>query len=118
MRIDLAVLAAYAIAGAIWVSGLSVITLMSSVVLIIVGVAYALVFGVALAWERLPTVPTLVAAWASAVAMASVLMAVMDQEVGAVVLAGGVLGTFLFGAWAVPGFFILLVLDPDLRKHP
>ena len=102
----------------IWGFGLGVLTLMSSPLVIVAAVAYALTFAVALASERLPTVPTLVGAWASAVVAASAFMHVVDGEVGAVFLLGGVLGTFLFGAWVVPGFFILLLIDPEMRRLP
>jgi hypothetical protein len=114
------VLGASAIAGAIWVFGLCVITLMSSPAVIAAAVAYALIFGVALALERLPTVLTLIAAWATAVVAASAFYQAIDVEVevGAVILLGGAVGTFLFGAWVVPGFFILLLLDPEMRRSP
>ena len=111
-------LGASAIAGAIWVFGLCVITLMSSPAVIAAAVAYALIFGVALALERLPTVPTLIGAWATAVVAASAFYQAIDVEVGDVILLGGVVGTFLFGAWVVPGFFILLLLDPEMRNSP
>jgi hypothetical protein len=118
VHIDRAVLTALAVAGLLWVFGLCLMTLMSSPTVIAAGVAYVVVFGVALASPRFPTVPTLVAAWASAVVAASAFMHVVDGEVGAVIFLGGVLGTFLFGAWVVPGFCILLVIDPDMRTLP
>jgi hypothetical protein len=100
-----------------WVSGLCVITLMSSPAVITAGIAYVLIFGVALAWERLPTVPTLVGAWATAVVAAGAFMHVVDGgQAGADILLGGVIGTFLYCAWVVPGFFLLLLIDPDMRK--
>src|SRR4051794_25412194 len=116
VRIDWPVLGASAIAGAIWVCGLCVITLMSSPAVIAAAVAYALIFGVALALERLPTLPTLIGAWATAVVAASAFYQAIDVEVGGVILLGGVVGTFLFGAWVIPGFFILLLLDPEMRN--
>jgi hypothetical protein len=116
VRIEWNVLWALIGAGAVWVSVLCVITLMSSLAVIAGAVAYVLLFAVALASRRIPTGLALFVAWATAVVAAGAFMHVVGQEPGAVIFLGGVLGTFLAAAWMVPGFFLLLLIDPTVRK--
>src|SRR4051794_23892493 len=103
-------------AGAIWVFGLAIVTLMGSLTLLFAAAATLAIFAAAVAWTRLPTVPILISCWATAVFAAAVFYQVVDGDVGAVIFLGLVTGTFAFGAWAVLGFLILLIVDPEMRK--
>ncbi len=118
MLLDRDVLTALWVAGVMWVGLVCVLTLMSSLAVIAGAVVYVAVFGAAIAWRRVPTGASVFVAWMAVVVAVCAVMSPMgsENEVVAVLLMGGMLGTFLFVAWMVPAFVVLLMIDPEMRK--